>query len=157
MKLEDVRLWGTVDPDLVAAPGKQTCRHSHCTLLPDHEGPHLDAHPASGRIFGIWFNNEDKFVSPDDVSNEVVKVVMELNRLRDDAVEAVEEVLGYKARVQAKYVGTTDEHMKALLMETSLFPHSEHDITYSGTEADSKPGIREELLDILGLNQEEEW
>lgn len=155
MNIDGPKLWGIVDPDYVAPPGKESCLFRSCKLYSGHEGPHLDAHHSSGRIFGLWPNTGEDIVSPTEVSGTAVKIAMKLNELRDEAVEAIEAVMAYEYDMKAKYAGTSDEHVQKLL-NSPIWPTSEHEITYSGTEMSQEGDIREELLDILGLNGEED-
>lgn len=157
MKLgEEVRLWGVVDPDYVAAPGQSTCPFVRCNLFEGHEGPHLNAHPCSGRIFGLWDNEEDVY-TPEQVSQEAVKIVMELNALRDEAIEAIEAVMDYRDEAMSDYANTTDSQVEMLLSSDSIWPASQHQIEYCGSEMTQEEEIRKELLDILGLNPEEDF
>lgn len=155
MKLgEEVRLWGTVDTDYVAPAGPDQCPFRPCNLYEGHEGPHLEAHPHSGRIFGLW-ENTGGVVAPEEVSHDAVKIVLDLNHARDEALEAIETVLGLRASMRARFADSTDPHVR-LLLDSAIWPKSEHEITYCGTEASHEDNIREELLDILGLNGEED-
>ena len=156
MNIDGPKLWGTVDPDFVVPPGNESCLFRGCKLYPGHEGPHLDAHHSSGRIFGLWPNTGEAIVSPTEVSDVAVKIVMKLNALRDEAVEAIEAVMAYEHDMKEKYAGTSDEHVQKLL-NARIWPTSEHQITYCGTEMSQEDDIREELLDILGLNGEEDY
>lgn len=153
-EIDTPRLWGTVDPDLVSTGGDQ-CAFEPCTLYEDHEGPHIDAHPCSGRVFGVW-ENTGGVVAPEDVSHDAVKIILDLNHARDEAVEAIETVLGLRASMRARFADSTDPHVR-LLLDSAIWPRSEHEITFSGTESDGEDRIREELIDILGLNGEEEY
>lgn len=153
MKPEAPRLWGEVDPQFVAGPFQESCRFGPCTLHPEHEGPHLDAHHISGRIFGLWPNN-GTVIGPEDISDEAVKIVQEINRLRNEAMEAILEAGRFKEEMLLKYEGSTDEHVNALF-NVDIWPNDELSIAHSGTEAGDEAGIREEIIDILGLGQEE--
>lgn len=154
MKFDDEpRLWGTVDPDYVAFHSEDQCPFEFCNLLPDHEGPHLDAHYLSGRIFGLW-PNTGSVITAEDISDEAVKIAEALNEARDEATEAIEKVLHLRTEMELKYADSTDEHVK-LLLKSGLWPISEYDIDHCGTEASGDEYIREELLDMLGLNREE--
>lgn len=150
---QEPRLWGTVDPDLLAPLGG-TCGYRPCALYPDHDGPHIDAHYISGRIFGIWTNTGEP-VLPGEVSGDAVRLVTILNRARDEAVEAVDYVLGLKDQFQRDYAESEDEHVHKLL-KSGIWPSSQHEISLCGTDAGREAQVREELLGILGLNSEEE-
>lgn len=147
---EEPRLWGTVDTDHIAPAGHDQCPFKECSLFDGHDGPHLEAHPHSGRIFGLW-ENTGGVVAPEEVSHDAVKIVLDLNHARDEALEAIETVLGLRASMRARFADSTDPHVR-LLLDSAIWPKSEHEITHCGTDSGYELLLREELLDILGLN-----
>ena len=151
MKFDDEpRLWGTVDTDRIAPAGHDQCPFKECSLFDGHDGPHLEAHPHSGRIFGLW-ENTGGVVAPEEVSHDAVKIVLDLNHARDEAMEAIGTVLGLRASMRERFADSTDPHVR-LLLDSAIWPKSEHEITYCGTDSGYESLLREELIDILGLN-----
>lgn len=147
------QLWGTVNPDYVSSTKEGECAFTHCTLLPDHDGPHLDAHYISGRVFGIWNNNGPVF-GPDDVSDEAIGIVKEVNGLRNKALDAIEAAVHLHMKVSTEYADLTkgqDPILYDLIRSRDFWP-SEQNLAFSGTEGSSEEAIREELTDMFVLN-----
>lgn len=153
-----IRLWEAVDTDLLRFDSEE-CQAPKCSLWGDHYGPHADIHPISGRVFDTWGDGQDSILGPRDVSDEVLKVVKEINRYRDEALDAISAAEQIQTEVQLRYSSLSREQDPILydLLRSRGFWPSEGRLQESGTENDHDKAIREELIEIFGDYERDEW
>lgn len=141
----ELRRYEQIDPDILLKVTEQ-CVRSRCSLQNGHKGPHADISPYNGMIYEVWGSDGSQ------VSAAALKVASQLNRVRDEALEALDEAHFLRVRLQQEYRAVTKEKdpiLRMLLDNYDYWPSTSCDLDESGFEESTEEGLRDELMRIF--------
>lgn len=141
----ELRRFEIVDPDMLLNVTEE-CGSRRCSLQEGHEGPHAEIAPLHGRIYDVWGQGGVQ------VSDEALRVARQINRARDEAISALDEIhfLRVRLHMEHKEIAKEDDPiLRMLLDDYEYWPSSALDLDESGFEAEDDDELRSELLDIF--------
>ena len=140
----ELRRFEHTDPDMLLNV-TETCSRTHCSLQDGHEGPHAEISPFNGMIYDVWGTDGAQ------VSEAALRVARKINRVRNEAIAALDEAHMLRHELRQEYKGITkdkDPILRMLLDDYDYWPDRAYDLDESGFEAESDRGLRDEIMRI---------